>query len=225
MTNRIKVKICGQTSLADAGMSIRLGADFIGVVYKVPSSPRSLDMAAAEPIFREHGGQAFLLTCDMPQDQLEEAAMRLDPYALQLTGNETPEALSAIKDSMGGIVFKTLHLPPAGSGEPCDPADILATMKLYADAGADGFVLDVSADGKSGGTGAQSDWALAAKITAEAPCPVFIAGGISPENVLEAAALPGVMGIDLASGVESAKGVKSGEKLAALFGRLRGSKS
>lgn len=221
MTGSVKVKICGQTSLADAALSIEAGADFIGVVIEVAASPRSLDAGAAEPIFHAHGSRAFLLTCDMPQDRLEETAMRLDPYALQLTGDESPEYLGAIKDALGGLVFKSIHLPPAGEGS-ADPDAILAAMARYAGAGADGFVLDTATGGLRGGAGVKSDWTLAAAITAKAPAPVFIAGGINPDNAAQAAALPGVYGIDLASGVESSKGVKSAQKLAALFAALRG---
>ena len=221
MIGSVKVKICGQTSLADAALSIKAGADYIGVVLQAPSSPRSLDLDAAEQIFHAHGKRAFLLTLDMPQDQLEDAAMRLDPYALQLTGNETPEYLAAVKDALGGLVFKSIHLPPAGEGA-VDPDAILASMALYAEAGAEGFVLDTATGGLHGGTGVKSDWTLAAAIISKAPAPVFIAGGINPENAAQAAALPGVYGIDLASGVESSKGVKSAEKLQALFAALGG---
>ena len=220
MIGSVKVKICGQTSLADAALSIEAGADFIGVVIEVASSPRSLEADAAEPIFQAHGRRTFLLTCDMPQDRLEETAMRLDPYALQLTGDETPEYVAAIKDSLGGLVFKSIHLPPAGEGS-ADPEAILAAMASYAQAGADGFVLDTATGGLQGGTGVKSDWTLAAAITAKAPAPVFIAGGINPQNAAQAAALPGIYGIDLASGVESSKGVKSAEKLGELFAALR----
>ena len=221
MESKVKVKLCGQTSLAGADLSLKMGADYIGVALEVESSPRSLSLEAARPIFEEHRAHAFLLTCHMPLEKLEEAVMELDPYAVQLTGNESPEDLAALKDAIGGLVYKSIHLAPEGAGQRT-PEEILAQMEAYAASGADGFVLDTASEGKFGGTGAKSDWALAAKIIAASSQPVFIAGGINPQNISEAAAIPGVYGVDLASGVESAPGVKDEAKLTALFSALRG---
>jgi len=220
LSNEIKVKICGQTSLADADMSIALGADFIGVVYQVEASIRSLEMEAARPIFEKHRDRAFLLTWNAPLEEIVDAVMELDPYAIQLTGNETPEDLAALKDETGGVIYKSIHLPPAGGDTAETPDSILERMKLYVEAGADGFVLDTVAGGLYGGTGEQSDWELASQITASSPAPIFIAGGINPENVAQAAAMPGILGVDMASGVESEKGIKSKEKIEGLFAAL-----
>ncbi|MDH5637135.1 MAG: phosphoribosylanthranilate isomerase [Nitrospinota bacterium] len=216
----MKVKICGQTSLADADLSVRMGADYIGVVFEVESSPRSLDMEKARPIFEKHRDRTFLLTCDASLEKIGNAAMELDPYAIQLTGQETPEDVANLKDEAGGVVFKSIHLPPAGEEGAESPEQILERMKLYVEAGVDGFVLDTSTGGLSGGTGTKSDWAVAARITAASPAQIFIAGGINAENAAEAAAMPNIYGIDLASGAESETGVKSEEKLAALFAAL-----
>ncbi|MDH5511112.1 MAG: phosphoribosylanthranilate isomerase [Nitrospinota bacterium] len=216
----MKVKICGQTSLADADLSVRMGADYIGVVYQVEASPRSLDMERARPIFEKHRDRAFLLTCDASLEEIGNAVMALDPYAIQLTGKETPEDVASLKEEAGGMVFKSIHLPPAGIEAAESSEQILERMKLFVEAGVDGFVLDTSTGGHYGGTGTKNDWALAGLITAASPAPVFIAGGINAENAAEAAAMPNIYGIDLASGVEAEMGVKSEEKLAALFTAL-----
>lgn len=215
----MKVKICGQTSVIDCEMSVRLGADFLGVVHNVEWSRRSLDLARARPIFEAFGQRTFLLTFEMDPARLAEAAAGLSPCALQLTGRETPDGAARVRETTGLPVYKSIHLSAVGLGAD-SPEDMAAKMRDYAAAGIDGFVLDTATGGMYGGTGVKSDWGVAARIIEEAPAPVLLAGGINPDNVAEAVAVPGIYGIDLASGVESAPGVKSEEKLAALFGRM-----
>ncbi len=213
----MKVKICGQTSLADSAMSIRAGADFIGVVLDVPWSKRSLNLQAALPIFQEYGNRSFLLTFDKVVDRaMVEIVSTLDPYALQLTGREPAEDIRKIKELTGKPVFKSIHMPAANGGS-VDERSLCRRIEDYEKSGADGFILDTATNGMYGGTGVRSDWAAAARIIEQVHAPVFLAGGINPDNVAEALKVPGIYGIDLASGVESSKGVKSGEKLLSLF--------
>jgi phosphoribosylanthranilate isomerase len=219
--SRIKIKICGQTSLADCEMSVRHGADYLGVVLDVRWSARSLDVEAAEPIFRKYGPRTFLLLFNRsPDDGILDAVRFLKPYAIQLTGKETPETAGAIQRAAGVPVFKSIHLPPVGEGE-ADAGSLIAMMKEYDEAGVDGFVLDTSSGGMYGGTGKRSDWTTAAEVVRHAPLPVFLAGGINPDNVAEAVRVPGIYGVDLASGVEEAKGKKSEEKVKRLIQEIR----
>lgn len=218
----LKVKICGQTSLADCEMSVRHGADFLGVVLDVEWSPRSLSAASAAPIFEKFRDRTFLLLFDRRADdpRLLRDVENLKPFALQLTGRETPGAAAELKLKTGARVFKSIHLRPAGEGED-DPEVVLRLMEGHAAAGVDGFVLDTAAKGMFGGTGRRSNWETAARIVKASPAPVLLAGGINPDNAAEAAGVPGIYGIDLASGMESAPGEKSEEKVRALFETLR----
>ena len=214
----MKIKICGQTNLADCEMSVRLGADFLGVVVNVEWSARSRTIDEATPIFKKFADKTFLLTFNEKVDESYRAMVkRLDPYALQLTGQETPGQVTAIKELTGKPLFKSIHLHPEDSGDYDDPAIVMELVKLYINAGADGFILDTASGGKYGGTGKKSDWKKAAAIIEAVYAPVFLAGGIGPDNVAKAIATPGVYGLDMASGVESSKGVKSEEKLQRLF--------
>lgn len=217
---RVKIKICGQTSLADCEMSVRLGADYLGVVLDVPWSARSLSVDEAEPIFHKFGQKTFLLLFNRaPDDGMLDAVRLLKPYAIQLTGKETPETAGAIQRAAGIPVFKSIHLPPVGEGE-ADTGALIAQMEEYDEAGVDGFVLDTSSGGMYGGTGKRSDWKTAAEVVKRAPLPVFLAGGINPDNVAEAVNVSGIYGIDLASGVEETKGKKSEEKIKRLIRQI-----
>lgn len=215
--SRIKIKICGQTSLEDCEMSVRHGADFLGVVLDVPWSSRSLTVESAEPIFRKFGQITFLLLFNRALDDgILDAVKILKPYAIQLTGKETPETAGAIQQAAGIPVFKSIHLPPVGEGE-ADAGLLVAKMEEYDEAGVDGFVLDTSSGGMYGGTGKRSDWTTAAEVVRRTSLPVFLAGGINPNNVAEAVSVPGIYGVDLASGVEEVKGKKSEEKIKRLI--------
>ena len=221
MPPRIKVKICGQTSLADCEMSVRHGADYLGVVLNVAWSARSLTVEKAEPIFRKFGETTFLLLFDRsPDNDLLGAVRTLKPHALQLTGRETPETAGAIRRATGVPIFKSIHLPPVGEGD-ADTGSLITSMEEYDGAGVDGFVLDTSSGGMYGGTGRRSDWTAAAGVLRHAPLPVFLAGGINPDNVAEAVNVPGIYGVDLARGVEETKGKKSEEKIIRLIEEIR----
>jgi phosphoribosylanthranilate isomerase len=88
--------------------------------------------------------------------------------------------------------------------------DLLQYARLYADA--KGLLLDAYVEGISGGTGASFDWEL---IPNNIPLPLILAGGLTPENVTEAIRRVRPWAVDVASGVESAKGIKDAAKVAA----------
>ncbi|MBI5177973.1 MAG: phosphoribosylanthranilate isomerase [Nitrospinae bacterium] len=213
-----KVKLCGQTRREDIAFSFASGADFCGVVIEVPSSPRSRTVEQAAELFAGNNERIFALTADAPMALYAAIAKTLKPGYFQLTANEPPEDVKKIRAAFGIPVFKSLHLPREGiAGETAET--FVETMLAYLSAGCEGFVLDTLVPGMYGGSGKKSDWELARKIVSAANAKTLLAGGISPENAAQAAAV-GAYGIDLASGVETAPGVKSREKIAALFAAL-----
>lgn len=220
----MKVKICGQTSVHDCELSLGFGADFLGVVTDVKSSPRSVSHDRAEEIMAKFRDRTFLLTLDRePDKNYINLLKRLSPYAIQLTGMEPFETVALIHKTFPDLlIYKSLHLPPAGEGSrDIDISEIVDKAESYRIAGANGFVLDTAAKGLFGGTGEKNDWVLAGKIVKQFRLPTFIAGGIDPDNCLAACAIEGIYGIDMASGVERAKGEKSPEKIGKLFAQLR----
>jgi len=222
----MKVKLCGQTRARDIRFSFESGADLCGVVLEVESSPRSMTVDSAKPLFDEFGEKLFALTANaetegpLPMDLYKTIAVTLKPAAIQLTAYETVETVKRIIEATGLKVFKSLHLPQEGSAGGAGRAeDFVSVMERYVEAGVSGFVLDTRVPNMYGGSGVKSDWALAKTVIKSAVAEVFLAGGISPENVAEAASL-NPDGIDLASGVEDAPGVKSKNKIEALFKAL-----
>ena len=200
MAKRVAVKICGVADGTGVDAVVDAGADFIGVVF-FEKSPRYVDFGRAAELleFVPRKIARVGLFVD-PSDALLDRAMnhvRLD--YLQLHGHETPERVEAIRLEFGLPVIKAVGV----SG----PADIDAA-RTYAEI-ADRLLFDAKppADAtRPGGNALAFDWTLLKGL--KLPCPWFLAGGLTPDNVAEAIALSGAKAVDVSSGVESSPGVK-----------------
>lgn len=208
------IKICGISTPEMADVALGAGADMLGFVHFEKSS-RHVSLEAAKALSRHVGDKALkvLLTVDMADDALAEAIATVQPHALQLHGRETPERVGAIKARFGLTVIKAI---PIGR----DPSD-LARSTPYAGV-ADVLLFDAApAKGAQvpGGTGTAFDWDLLRGL--ELSTPWLLAGGLTPENVGEALRCTKAPGVDVSSGVESARGVKDAGKIEAFIANAR----
>lgn len=205
MTRRTRIKICGISNLQDALHIARRGADSIGLVFHRPS-PRSLELEAAQQIRRALPPfiTVTALFLDEAEDWVEEVVEKLRPDCLQFHGQET----AAFCESWGRPYIKSI---PMGSIE--DPLDYAAQH-----ASAQGFLFDSNAAGLQGGSGDTFDWS---KIPPAFDPPLILAGGIKPSNVADAIARVQPWGVDVSSGVESSRGVKSGELIDLFFDEVK----
>jgi len=218
--SRCKVKICGTTSIHDAYIAADTGADYSGVLVDVASSERSLSTLQAVEIASASPIPTVLLLYNRKTAEIQEAVSRIQPFALQLLGQESPQQVKELKNAIPCQIWKSVYLP-AGSPENVDMIAVRKQMQAYRDAGAD-FLLfdsvDISVDPpRYGGTGKTCDWVVAGELISNSPLPVFFAGGIRPDNVRAAIETIGPYGIDLCSGVEASKGVKDKHKLERLM--------
>lgn len=183
------VKICGVTSEEDALLAVAMGADAIGFNF-VPSSPRFLAAARAADIAKRLPPE--ILTVAVFRDEARERVVELTNHAglraAQLHGNETAADTQWVRERLS-VVIKAF---PGG-----DPR--LAKAPTY---GADITMLDSA----SPGSGKVFDWSLAEG--APSGLRILLAGGLTPDNVGEAIERVRPWGVDVASGVESAPGVK-----------------
>jgi phosphoribosylanthranilate isomerase len=186
-----RVKICGITRLEDALAAVRLGADALGFNFW-PGSKRYLPPAAARPIVRALPPfvTAVGVFVDPSREEALAAAEASGVQLLQLHGDEPP-ALCAM---LPLPVLKGLRV-----GGP----EALEALDRYP--GVAGFLLDAASPGY-GGSGQVFDWSLAARAAARAT--VVLAGGLTPANVAAAVRAVRPWAVDVASGVESAPGVK-----------------
>lgn len=191
----MNVKICGITRLEDALAAVRLGADALGFNFW-PRSRRYLAPADAAPIVRRlpPGVLAFGVFVDPTREELVEAIARSGVGVAQLHGDEPP----ALCQSSPAPVVKAIRVYGPGA---------LASFAAYE---VSAFLLDAPGPGFGGG-GRTFDWELAAEAAQVAR--VYLAGGLTPENVGEAVRRVRPFGVDVASGVELMPGVKDEEKM------------
>jgi phosphoribosylanthranilate isomerase len=193
--SRVRIKICGITLLEDALLAARLGADALGFNFW-PASKRFIDPDAARaivdllPPFVTPVG----VFVNQPAGEVLATAARAGLAAVQLHGDEG-------WDDVNGFPIPALKALRVTGPES------LADLHRYR---VRGFVLDAPSAGY-GGSGATFDWAVARDAALRAP--VLLAGGLTPENVGEAIRAVRPYGVDVASGVESAPGVKDADKL------------
>jgi phosphoribosylanthranilate isomerase len=196
------VKICGITREADAAAAVECGASAIGFIFW-PNGSRYIDPERARAIVRTL--PPFVTPVGVfvnePADHMNAVADVVGLGALQLHGEETPELLHRLNRP----VLKAVTRPAE------ETADLWPRHVM--------LLVDVHDPVHRGGTGARADWTRAATLAASRR--TILAGGIRPENVVEAVTTVRPFGIDVSSGVEDAPGIKSPERIRALFEALR----
>jgi phosphoribosylanthranilate isomerase len=197
-----RVKICGVRRMQDALLAAELGASAVGFVFW-PSSPRFIDPYRARPIAAAL--PPFVTTVgvfvDQPMEYVNGVARLLGLGAVQLHGDEAPATYAASP-------YRVLKAV-AVSGT-IDVAEAIAAVPAGAT-----VLLDAHDPLKRGGTGRTIDWRAAAAVAKLRR--VILSGGLNSDNVAAAIAAVEPYAIDVSSGVESSPGVKSAEKLRALF--------
>ncbi|MDX1547001.1 MAG: phosphoribosylanthranilate isomerase [Rhodothermales bacterium] len=200
-----RIKICGITTLADARYCAGAGADYLGFI-QYPPSPRYLDPAEARAIIDWlYGPEPVGVFVDEPAEAVN-AAVETAGFALaQLHGEESP----GIVADVAVPVIKAIRVRPGDTVER-----LRARIAPYLGAAAY-ILLDTASDAAWGGTGERFDWALAAALAPEVP--LFLAGGVSADNVAEAVQTVRPFGLDLSSSLEVAPGHKDFDKITAFF--------
>lgn len=201
----VRVKICGITRVEDALAAVHLGASAIGLVfwrqsarYIPPSKAR--EIIAALPAFVTVVG----VYVDPERDWVEETLSVTGLNLLQFHGNEPPEFCGR---------FSRPYIKAVRVREG---VDLLQYATRYT--GARGLLLDTYVEGEPGGTGHAFDWSL---IPRHLPLPLILSGGLHPGNIAEAVQRAQPWAVDVSSGVESAKGIKDAEKIAAFMRGVR----
>jgi phosphoribosylanthranilate isomerase len=201
----VKVKICGVTSMADAQAAAAAGADMIGLNF-YEQSPRQISLATAVEISRAL--PPLVLRVGVFVNPAEALVMRAISECglslLQFHGDET----SAFCTQFGLMSLKAIRIRDSES------------LEQLANYQTDAFLLDAHSRNGLGGTGEKFNWDLAIEARKFGK-PIFLAGGLTPENVGEAVKIVRPFAVDVSSGVESAPGKKDAVKVRAFIAAAR----
>jgi len=201
------VKICGITTMTDARAAVKAGADCLGFNFYA-KSPRCIDanvcMKITDMLAREHSAVLKIgVFVNMPVLQILAVMQSCQLDLAQLHGDEGSDVLR----QLGQRAFKAYRGIPA-------------TVNGYVRVEPPACLVDASVKGAYGGTGITADWSAAAQLAARVP--LFLAGGLTPDNVADAIRQVKPWGVDTASGVESRPGVKDAGKMKDFIQAVRG---
>jgi phosphoribosylanthranilate isomerase len=199
-----KVKICGITNLNDALAAVKYGADALGFVF-YRKSPRYIEPEEALDIIR--GLPPFVTTVgvfvDEDRDEVERVMSLAGLDVAQFHGNESPDACLIRRRAIKAIRVREVK-----------DLDAMHQYKVSA------YLLDTYAPHMPGGTGEVFDWDIA--LEAKKSGRIILAGGLTPENIEEAARRVRPYAVDVGSGVEAEPGRKDHEKVRLFIERAKG---
>lgn len=190
-----RMKFCGMTSLEDAEHAVEAGAWAVGLVLW-PRSPRVCDVAEAGRIARQLRRRVEIagVFVNQPLDDVAELADVIGLSLIQLHGDEGPTYCAEVARRTGAKIIKAARVRIG--------ADVVGLEAFRTDF----HLVDTHRDGVRGGTGETFDWTLLSRRRSKIP--LILSGGLTPANVAEAIAAVEPFAVDVASGVESAPGVK-----------------
>ena len=202
--NATEIKICGVTREEDVGTCMELGVDWIGLVFAA-GSPRRVTLergiSLKERAWAAKGVVAVF--AENTEKEIQEVLERICPDVVQMPNPPLP------LQKRFSSVFSFWNTIRVGRD------DLSSARQAEGDA----LHFDTSVGGMSGGTGKTFDWSLLNSIDRERP--VVLAGGLRPENVADAVRSVRPNIVDVASGVESAPGIKDRAKIKAFVREVR----
>jgi len=224
---RTRIKFCGVTRAEDAELCAELGVDVVGLNF-YPKSPRCVTVPVAAGLVSKLG--PFVcpvgLFVNAPQFQMVSVAEYTGLRAVQ-TYSDAPSEFDfgqlgwlpafRVKDEAGiaavrGFLSASRVSDDAGSGSPASSLTRLAKRPAA-------IVIDSFVPGEMGGTGHVAPWHLLAGL--DLGVPLILAGGLTPDNVADAIRQVRPWGVDVASGIESAPGVKDAGRMRAFVSAVR----
>ena len=205
--SRLAIKICGLSTPDTVGAAVRAGASHIGFVH-FTKSPRHVDAAqiaalgAIAPGHMEKVGVMVDPADDLLADLTDSGALT----ALQLHGKESPQRAAAIRQRVGLPVWKSISVKNRADIDAASAYVGAVDLLLFDAKTPDGAALP-------GGMGMRFDWTLLRGLSI--PMPWGLSGGLSADNAAEAVRITDAPLVDVSSGVESAPGIKSVDKIMA----------
>ncbi|MDP1965638.1 MAG: phosphoribosylanthranilate isomerase [Reyranella sp.] len=207
----VEAKICGLSTPETLDAAVAGGARWVGFVT-YPRSPRHIStdlLRTLGALVPKSVGRVGLFVD--PDDALLDERLATGAIdMLQLQGAETPERVAELKARTGKAVMKVINVATR--------ADVERGIAAYSSV-ADRLMFEPAGGILPGGNAKVFDWTILRGITV--PLSWFLAGGLTPDNVAEAVRVTGARTVDVSSGVESSRGVKSIELIRAFLDRVK----
>ena len=197
---RTRIKICCISSPVEAALAIAAGADALGLVARMPSGPGPISDELIFEISRKVPPPVatFLLTSETEAAAVVRHWQRVKTNTIQFVDALKSGSYEEIRRGCAGVrLVQVIHVLDEKSVDEA----------LAAAENVDALLLDSGnpnlAVKELGGTGRMHDWSFSKKIVEKSPIPVFLAGGLKPENARRAIEEVGPFGLDLCSGVRT----------------------
>lgn len=205
---RTRIKFCGMTRAGDVRLAGELGVDAVGFVFAhgssrrlEPEEARALRVALAPMV------SAVAVFRDNPQREVREAVRQVRPTLLQFHGDED----ESFCRSFGVPYIKAVAMAQGAGRVDMDPLRLRWPSAV-------GFLFDAHGGEVEPGTGRVFDWS---RLPVGSEMPFLLAGGLTADNVYQAALATLPWGVDVASGIESAPGIKDGELMRRFVEQVR----
>ena len=220
----IRTKICGIRRTEDAITAAEAGADFVGLVF-VPERRRRLEVAAAAEIVGElrtlipEPPRVVGLFADQPLDEVSATINACGLDLAQLCGRESPHFCRQVAAQTGAEIIKVMHVSVSDAiNDSGNGGGVESRLEPYLEAGCR-LTLDRLVEGLQGGTGQSFDWEVATQLS-QRGYQFLLAGGLTPDNVVQAVAQVHPWGVDVSTGVETG-GLKDEGKIRAFIRNAR----
>lgn len=215
------IKVCGIRSGAEARAALEAGATALGFLLGLTHlAEDAIGAEEARAIIRAlpDGVETVLVTHLLEPERIASLAEATGARAIQVHDALPPAGMARLRAlAPGRRLIKAVHV----SARPGEADQALDQARAWAPA-ADALLLDSRTADRLGGTGLVHDWSVSRRIVeAVAPRPVYLAGGLRPENVAAAIAAVGPAGVDVNSGVEDALGAKDPARMRAFAAAAR----
>lgn len=205
----MKIKLCGMRRSEDIVYTNEARPDYIGFVFAKSKRQVSSDFAAELKTMLDTGIQTVGVFVNESVDAIAHISKHVGLHAVQLHGDEDPAFLARLKLSIPHVqIWKAVRV--------LDEQSIIQASKYAADC----LLLDAYSTSAYGGTGEAADWPLIVRLKASLKQPFFLAGGLNPSNIEQAARCVDPYGLDISSGIETG-GTKDREKIRAVMQIVR----
>jgi len=211
-----RVKICCIRSVAEAALAVRYGAAAVGLVSAMPSGPGVIaeEMISAIAATVPPGVATFLLTSERAATRIIAQQRRCRTSTIQLCDSVEPGGYDQMRAALPGIALvQVIHV--TGPESVVEAKSVAPSVDaLLLDSGNQKLAVK-----ELGGTGRRHDWRISRRIVESVRVPVFLAGGLNPDNAAEAIREVRPFGLDICSGLRT-DGNLDGTKVKRFFANL-----